>query len=82
VTGGSVGSFVGVAASDLRLMLPRGEAAEAKVDVRVPSQIAAPVAKGQVIGEVVVRRGEQQLGRVEVVAPQNIAGTSWWSGWF
>ncbi len=82
VARGSVASFVGVAAGDLRLTLPRGEAADATVDVRVPAQLSAPVAKGQVVGEVVVRRGEQQLGRVEVIAPQDIASTAWWSGWF
>ena len=82
VSGGAIASFVGIAAGDLRLMLPRNEAAEAKVDVKVPSRVAAPVTKGQVIGAVVVRRGEQQLGRVEVVAPQDIVSTSWWSGWF
>ena len=53
-----------------------------KIDVKVPSSIAAPVKKGQIIGAVVVTRGSESLGRVDVVAPTDVASTSWWASWF
>ena len=82
VASGTVASFTGVAARDLRFTLPRSEAAELKVEVKVPPRIAAPVKKGQVVGEILAVRGDKQLGRVEVVAPADVDSTSWWSRWF
>ena len=82
VTSGKTAEITGMAAGDLRLVLPRAEAQEAKVEVKVPKEIAAPVKKGQVVGEVVVTRAGQQLGRVDVVAPSDVESTSWLSGWY
>jgi D-alanyl-D-alanine carboxypeptidase (penicillin-binding protein 5/6) len=82
VASGTVASFTGVAARDLRFTLPRSEAAAVKVEVRVPPRIVAPVKKGQVVGEILATRGDKQLGRVEIVAPEDVDSTSWWSKWF
>jgi D-alanyl-D-alanine carboxypeptidase (penicillin-binding protein 5/6) len=82
VTGGAAPEVIGIAAGDLRLTVPRSGAAPVKVEVKVPAQIAAPVTKGQVIGEVVVTRGNDSLGHVDVVASQDVARTSWWPSWF
>ena len=82
MTSGKTAEITGMAAGDLRLVLPRAEAQEAKVEVKVPKEIAAPVKKGQVVGEVVVTRAGQQLGRVDVVAPSDVESTSWLSGWY
>jgi D-alanyl-D-alanine carboxypeptidase (penicillin-binding protein 5/6) len=82
VAGGSAGTLTGIAAADLRFTLPRTEAGNLKVEVNLPPGITAPVKKGQVVGEVVARRGEEQLGRVAVVAAQDVDSTSWWSRWY
>lgn len=82
ITAGSVPSFTGVADADLRLTVPRTEAAEVKIETTIPPSVSAPIKKGQVIGAVVARRGDQQLGKVNVVAPQDVESTSWWRGWF
>lgn len=82
VTSGKSPEIAAVAAGDLRLVLPRSEAQDARVEVKVPTEIAAPVKKGQVVGEVVVTRQGQQLGRVDVVAPSDVESTSWLSGWY
>jgi len=82
VASGTVASFTGIAARDLRFTLPRAEAAEVKVQVKVPPQIVAPVKKGQVVGEILAVRGDKQLGRVDVLAPVDVDSTSWWSRWF
>jgi serine-type D-Ala-D-Ala carboxypeptidase (penicillin-binding protein 5/6) len=82
IAGGSVPSFTAVAATDLRLTIPRTEAADVKIETTIPPSLSAPIKKGQVVGAVVARRGDQQLGRVNVVAPQDVESTSWWRGWF
>ena len=82
VSGGAVPQITGIAAGDLRLTVPRAGAGQVKIDLKVPSSIAAPVKKGQIIGEVVVTRGSESLGRVDVVAPADVASTSWWASWF
>jgi D-alanyl-D-alanine carboxypeptidase (penicillin-binding protein 5/6) len=82
VRGGTVAHVVGLASGDLRLTVPRADATKVKVEVKVPAEVTAPVKKGQVLGEVVVTRGGESLGRVEVVAASDVESTSWWSGWF
>lgn len=82
ISGGSVPSLTGVAAADLRLTLPRTEAAQVKIETVVPPNVSAPIKKGQVLGTVVARRGDQQLGTVNVIAPQDVESTSWLRGWF
>jgi D-alanyl-D-alanine carboxypeptidase (penicillin-binding protein 5/6) len=82
VKNGSEKAFTGEAAEDLRLVLPRTEAQKVDVQVKLPAQISAPVSKGQMVGEIVARLGDKELRRVNVVAPRDIASTSWWSRWF
>lgn len=82
ISGGREGFVVGVAAADLRLRLSREEAAGAKVEVRAPTQVVAPLHKGQKLGEVVVRRGDEQIAAVDVVSPKDVAATSWWRSWW
>ena len=82
VSGGSVPSVTGIAAADLRLTLPRAEAGEVKVETTIPPTLSAPIKKGQVVGAIVAHRGDRQLGRVDVIAPQDVESTSWLRGWF
>ncbi|HZR84899.1 MAG TPA: D-alanyl-D-alanine carboxypeptidase family protein [Candidatus Binatia bacterium] len=82
VSGGTETSFQGEASEGFRLMLPRAEAQQVQVEVKVPAQVSAPVKKGQVVGEIVAKQGDQELKRIPVVAPRDIAGTSFWSRWF
>jgi D-alanyl-D-alanine carboxypeptidase len=51
------------------------------VEARIPKQAAAPIRKQQSLGEIVVRRGDQELGRVPVVADRDVEATGWLS-WF
>jgi D-alanyl-D-alanine carboxypeptidase (penicillin-binding protein 5/6) len=40
----------------------------------VPAEVRAPVTAGQVVGELVVRQGDHELGRRELVALEDVAG--------
>lgn len=82
VSSGKEKFFVGQAAKGLRLVLPREQAAKVRVEVKVPAQVAAPVTKGQVVGEIVTMQGDKEIGRIDVVAPHDVERTRWWSGWF
>jgi D-alanyl-D-alanine carboxypeptidase (penicillin-binding protein 5/6) len=82
IASGAVPSITGIAATDLRLTLPRAEAAAVKIETTIPPNLSAPLKKGQVVGTVVARRGDQQLGTVNVIAPQDVESTSWLRGWF
>lgn len=82
VAGGSVPALTGVAADDLRVTLPRADAAQVKIESTIPPSLSAPIKKGQIVGTLIAKRGDQQLGRVNVVAPQDVESTSWWRGWF
>ncbi len=82
VRSGKVAEVAGLAAGDLHLTVPRSGTGQVKVEVKVPQQISAPVKKGQVVGQVVVTRGSESLGSVDVVAAADVESTSWLSGWF
>ena len=62
--------------------MPRADAAKVKVEIKVPNEVTAPVKKGQILGEVVVMRGAEALGHVDVLAASDVASTSWFSGWY
>jgi D-alanyl-D-alanine carboxypeptidase len=62
--------------------MPRQQAQQLKVEVKVPAQVNAPVAKGQVVGEIVAVQGDKEVSRIDVLAPRAIEKTHWWSGWF
>ena len=75
-------SIKGEAAEGVRLVVPRADAKSVEVDVKIPTQVSAPIEKGQALGEIVVRKGDEELRRVPVVAPSAVAATPWYSGWF
>jgi D-alanyl-D-alanine carboxypeptidase (penicillin-binding protein 5/6) len=78
VSGGSE-SVKAIATDDLRVLVKRAEDKGVAVEARVPRQAQAPIRKQQSLGEVVVRRGDQEMGRVAVVADRDVAATGWLS---
>ncbi len=68
-----------IATDDLRLLLKRADEKSVAVEARIPRLVAAPVQRQQPLGEIVVRRGEQELGRVPVVADREVAASGWLS---
>ena len=68
-----------VALDDLRLLVKRGDDKGIAVEARIPRLLQAPVHEHQAVGDVVIRRGDQELGRVGVVADRDVAATGWLS---
>ncbi len=79
VAGGSGETVQALAVDDLRVLLKRGEDKGVAVEARIPRLLQAPVRRRQALGEVVVRRGDQELGRVAVVADREVVATGWLS---
>jgi serine-type D-Ala-D-Ala carboxypeptidase (penicillin-binding protein 5/6) len=82
ILAGTEKSFQGEAAEGFRTVLPRAEARDLEVEVKVPAQVSAPIAKGQTVGEIVARQGDRELRRIPVVAPRDVEATSFWARWF
>ncbi len=79
VAGGSGETVQALATDDLRLLVKRGEDKGITVEARIPRLLEAPVHARQPIGDVVIRRGDTELGRVGVVADRDVAATGWLS---
>src|SRR2546427_6209276 len=75
VAGGSEESVRAMALGDLRVLVKRGEDKGVVVEAHIPRLIQAPVKLRQPLGAIVVRRGDQELGRVPVVADRDVPAT-------
>ncbi|MCW5892914.1 MAG: D-alanyl-D-alanine carboxypeptidase [bacterium] len=81
VSSGSATTVDALPVSDLRVLVKRAEDKGLAVEARIPRLVQAPVQREQAMGEVVVRRGDQVLGRVPVVAGSTVASAGWLA-WF
>jgi len=77
------------AAQALTLVIPKGQAAAVKTSVTLNSGLEAPIAKGAVIGKLVVTANGKQLGEAPVVALAGVERAGFFlrlrqriSGWF
>lgn len=80
VAGGSAAHVRAIPAEDLRVLVRRGDDEGLRVEARVPRLLRAPVRRHQPLGQVVVRRGDRELGRVTVIADREVPATGW-LGW-
>ena len=77
---GTAGDAVkGVALQDIRLLVKGAEEQSLVVEPRLPRVVQPPVRRGQSLGDVVVRRGDQEIGRVAVIADRDVAAAGWLS---
>jgi len=81
VAGGENDEVAAVPTSDLRLVVRRSGERAVAVEARIPRLLQAPVTREQELGVVVVRQGEDELGRVPVVAAADVPSTGWLT-WF
>jgi len=79
VAGASGETVQALALDDLRLLVKRSEDKGIVVEARIPRLVQAPVRVRQPLGEIVVRRGDTELGRVGVIADREVAATGWLS---
>ncbi len=65
-----------VAKEDLKLLMKKGEEGNVNKEVIIPQFVQAPLKKGDKIGEIIVTMDGKELGRVDVVAADNIEKAS------
>jgi D-alanyl-D-alanine carboxypeptidase (penicillin-binding protein 5/6) len=79
VAGGTGESVQALAVDDLRVLVKRAEDKGVTVEAKIPRLLQAPVRLRQPLGEIVVRRGDQELGRVPVVADREVPASGWFA---
>ena len=81
ISGGVEEHVAAVAVDDLHVLVKRADDKSVVVEARIPRLIPAPVHRRQPLGEIVIRRGAEELGRVAVVADRDVPATGWLS-WY
>lgn len=61
-----------IAADDLVVTVPKGGDLLAEKKVDVPAEVQAPVRKGEALGQMLVRRAGREVGRVALVAGEDV----------
>ncbi len=61
----------------LYVTVPKGQASQVSTTTTVQPTIIAPVQKGQPLGEIVVKVGEQEVSRTPLVALQEVPESGW-----
>ena len=78
VTLGTTDTVTAVPGDELRLLIDKSQLRDVRVEVYLEEQVAAPVSKGQKLGEITVYCGQQILARIPMVAKEGVAKRSWW----
>jgi D-alanyl-D-alanine carboxypeptidase (penicillin-binding protein 5/6) len=81
VEGGDVDEILALAQDDLRVVVPRKADTSPQVEARLPRLVNAPVQKGQRLGEAVIVKGDEVLGRTDLVADRDVAAVGWLGWW-
>ncbi len=72
VTGAKEKTVPLAAAGDLFVHVRRGNEARVHREVSLPSVLAAPILKGKAYGEILIKNGDRELGRVPAVSTKEI----------
>lgn len=78
VARGAVPAIEPVPRSAFGVSVPKGSQDKVKWEVKLPRQVAAPVTQGQVIGQIVATLGEEEVARMDLVAPEAVGKANLW----
>ena len=67
-----------VPSEETKLLLDKGQKDQVTTQVVLDEAVTAPVSKGQKIGTLTIRAGEQVLAQVPMVAQQTVPKLTWW----
>jgi serine-type D-Ala-D-Ala carboxypeptidase (penicillin-binding protein 5/6) len=74
---GSVSLLQPVAATDAAFLLRKGEAEDFHISLQLPPVVAAPIARHQVLGEVVIRNSTRVLAIIPALSPWDVPKARW-----
>ena len=74
---GKTGSVAAVPAEDTTLLIDKSQRGSVTTEIVLDESVTAPVSKGQKIGTLTVKAGDQILARVNMVAAQGVERLRW-----
>lgn len=74
---GSISSLQAVAAKRASLVMRKDEVDDVHVLFHIPSVIAAPIARDQVLGHVVIRNNDRTVAVIPAISPWHVPRTQW-----
>lgn len=78
VTLGRTAQVQAVPAQESRLLIDKGQRDQVRTQIELEPGVTAPVSKGQRLGTLTVKAGDQVLAQVPMVAAQGVERLSWW----
>ena len=63
---------------DISLLIDKGQGNQVNIKVELEESLTAPVSKGQKVGTLTVKAGEQVLKQVPMVAGSAVPRLTWW----
>jgi D-alanyl-D-alanine carboxypeptidase (penicillin-binding protein 5/6) len=69
---GTTPRFKAVVAEGFSYPLPRDKKGSVKKEVNLPEKIEGEVKEGQVVGQMVIKSGDEEIGRVNIVSPVHV----------
>lgn len=79
VTDGTRDTVNVLAGEDVRAMIMKGEEHDLYFETQLPESLKAPLAQGETIGEIVVYKSGQEIGRASAVAADDVGNAGFWS---
>lgn len=67
-----------VPASDGKMLIDKGQKTSVTTEVQLDEDVTAPVSKGQRLGTMTVKAGEQILAEIPMVAEDGVEKITWW----
>ena len=67
-----------IPAEDSKLLVDKGQLNQVNIQVALDESVTAPVSKGQKLGTLTVRVGDQVLSQVPMVAEEAVPRLTWW----
>ena len=67
-----------VPAKDGKMLIDKGQKASVTTEVQLDAEVTAPVSKGQRLGTMTVKAGEQILAEIPMVAESGVEKITWW----
>ena len=75
---GAQKSVSAIPAEDVKLLIDKAQKDQVNIQVTLDESVTAPVSKGQKLGTLTVRVGEQVLSQVPMVAEEAVPRLTWW----
>ncbi len=75
---GEMDSVVAVPAEPVEVLVDKAQANQVQVKTVLEESVAAPVSKGQKLGTLTVRVGEQVIFQTPMIAQESVNRVSWW----